>query len=78
VANFSVQSYSINSSASPIAGGTTSGSEFLEYGETPTIIATPNAGYIFVNWTENGTVVSTLASYTFTVTGKVNGNASNR
>ncbi len=27
------------------------------------------AGYAFVNWTENGTVVSTNPNYTFTVTG---------
>ena len=31
--------------------------------------ATPKEPYHFVNWTENGTVVSTEASYTFTVTG---------
>ena len=30
--------------------------------------ATPNEGYTFVNWTENGTVVSSNASYTFQVT----------
>lgn len=32
------------------------------------VTATANDGYSFVNWTENGTVVSTDASYTFTVT----------
>ncbi|MEI7675593.1 MAG: starch-binding protein, partial [Bacteroidales bacterium] len=34
-----------------------------------TVVATPNSGYTFVNWTENGTQVSTSASYTFTVGG---------
>ena len=35
---------------------------------TATIAANPNAGYTFTNWTENGTVVSTDATYTFSVT----------
>ena len=38
-------------------------------GETSTIIATPNEGYRFVNWTrEDGSVFSTKAFHTFTVT----------
>ena len=40
---------------------------YLE-GETCTLTATPNGGYEFLNWTENGTVVSTDAEYSFTVT----------
>jgi hypothetical protein len=32
------------------------------------LIATPNEGYSFINWTVNGAVVSTEAEYTFTVT----------
>ena len=31
--------------------------------------ATPASGYGFVNWTQNGSVVSTSASYTFPLTG---------
>ena len=37
-------------------------------GTTCTVIATPNEGYHFVNWTENGTQVSTDTTYVFTVT----------
>ncbi|MDD3742066.1 MAG: T9SS type A sorting domain-containing protein, partial [Lentimicrobiaceae bacterium] len=33
-----------------------------------TLYATPAVGYEFVNWTENGVVVSTDSEYTFTVT----------
>ena len=33
-----------------------------------TIAATPNAGYTFTSWTEDNTVVSTDAAYTFSVT----------
>ena len=40
----------------------------FNHGETCTVTATPNTGYYFVNWTENGTEVSSNASYTFTVT----------
>ena len=32
------------------------------------VTATPNQGFIFVNWTKNGEVVSTEATYTFTLT----------
>ena len=39
-----------------------------EEGQSCTLIATPNTGYSFVNWTENGTAVSTSANYTFNVT----------
>ena len=41
-------------------------------GETCTVTATPNAGYGFVNWTENDVAVSADASYTFTVTAERN------
>ncbi len=34
--------------------------------------ATANSGYTFTNWTNNGTVVSSAASYTFTLTGNLN------
>ncbi len=32
------------------------------------MLATPGAGYDFVNWTESGSQVSTNTSYTFTLT----------
>ena len=42
------------------------------YGSTATLTATPNEGYVFVNWTENGEVVSTDSEYSFIVTGSRN------
>lgn len=39
-----------------------------ENGATATLTAKPNTGYKFVSWTKEGTVVSTDATYTFTVT----------
>jgi hypothetical protein len=35
------------------------------------VTATPNSGYTFANWTANGSVVSTSASYTFTLNSNV-------
>ncbi|MBR5725143.1 MAG: choice-of-anchor J domain-containing protein, partial [Muribaculaceae bacterium] len=45
------------------------GSGEFEHGETCVVTAIPAADYYFMSWTEDGTVVSTSASYTFTVTG---------
>ena len=68
VANFSQNSYSITATADPAAGGTVSGAGNYVYGQSCTLTATPNAGYAFVNWTKGSSVVSSEASYTFTVT----------
>jgi subtilase family serine protease len=71
VANFSqsAQSYTITVKASPRSYGTVSGGGTFASGSNRTVTATPNSGYQFVNWTQNGSVVSTSASYSFTVTG---------
>jgi len=69
VANFSLNAYYITATANPTAGGTVSGAGEYEYGTTCTLTATANNGYTFINWKENGTVVSTSASYSFTVEG---------
>lgn len=68
VANFQIQSYNITATADPPAGGNVTGANTYNYGQSCTLTATPNTGYTFVNWTKNGTQVSTNASYTFTVT----------
>lgn len=49
-------------------GGNTAGDGVYDYGETATVTATPNAGYVFKGWYEDGELVSTEASYSFTVT----------
>ena len=68
VANFGINSYEITATANPTEGGTVSGGGTFNYGTTCTLTATPATGYQFVNWTKNGTAVSTDASYSFTVT----------
>ena len=63
------QTYTINVSANPTEGGTVTGGGTYNEGTFCSVMATPASGYEFVNWTEGGNVVSTSASYTFTVTG---------
>ena len=63
-----VQNYEIVVSANPAEGGTVSGNGTYEAGANATVTAEPAEGYTFVNWTEDGTEVSTEASYTFEVT----------
>ena len=69
VAHFIVQTnnYTITASADPVAGGSVTGAGNYEQGAVCTLTATPNTGYAFVNWTKNGTVVSTNASFSFNV-----------
>lgn len=55
-------------SSSPAIGGSTSGSGSYSSGTSVTAAATANSGYAFINWTENGNIVSTSASYTFAIT----------
>ena len=68
VAHLNLMNYSVSVSASPTNGGTVTGGGTYNYGQICTVNAAPNTGYEFVNWMENGNVVSTNASYSFTVT----------
>lgn len=67
VANFQLQNYYIDVVADPEEGGNVSGGGNYIYGETCTIRANANTGYNFINWTENGALVSTETEYTFFV-----------
>ena len=69
VANFAQQNYTISVSADPSNGGTVTGGGAFHYGDNCTVSATAANGYTFTNWTEGSNVVSTNASYSFTVTG---------
>ena len=51
------------------AGGSVTGTGSYYYGETATLTATPNEGYSFVSWTEDGTEVSAENTLSFVVTG---------
>ena len=68
VANFSLISssqFAVILSSNPAAGGTTTGSGTYNAGSSVTVTATPNIGYTFTNWTDNGAIASTSSSYTF-------------
>ena len=64
----STGSFIISLSSNPAVGGTTSGGGNFTHGQNATVAATAAQGYTFANWTENGTVVSANASFTFGVT----------
>lgn len=60
--------YYVGLAADPVAGGTVQGDGYYAKDSSVTITATPNSGYAFAKWVDNGTDVSTSASYTFTIT----------
>lgn len=59
--------HNITVAAQPVYGGTVSGAGTYEHEEIATLIAKPKPGFEFVNWTKNGNVMSTDATYTFEV-----------
>lgn len=60
--------YTIAASALPVEGGTITHTGLYPENSAAPLVATPNPGFAFANWTENGAVVSTNPNYTFTVT----------
>ncbi len=70
---FSSTDAAVFATVSPDGAGSVSGEGAYQLGETCTLSATPSSDdYVFVNWTEDGEVVSTNAQYSFTVTGNRN------
>ena len=65
-------SYNITAVASPGSGGTTSGSGAYFNSGSAIVSANAASNYAFTNWTENGSVVSTSATYAFTISGNRN------
>jgi hypothetical protein len=59
-------SYTITTSSNPAAAGTTTGAGSYAAGTGVSVTATAAAGYVFANWTEGGSVVSSNANYFFT------------
>jgi hypothetical protein len=72
VANFApvvAGKFALTLSSSPAAGGTTVGSGLYNAGSSVTATATPNTGYTFTNWTDNGVIASVSSSYQFVLAG---------
>ena len=61
--------YEVTASVNDENFGAVTGADTYSHGEEVTLTATANEGYKFVNWTENDTVVSTEAEYSFVITG---------
>lgn len=61
--------YVITATPVPANGGELEVDPFYEPGEIAKLKATPDNGYCFVNWTQNGLPVSTDRNFSFTVTG---------
>ena len=68
IINFIPNYFVITATAEPYQGGTIYGAGIYYPGDIATLTATANAGYTFVNWTKDGTVVSANPTYSFTVT----------
>ena len=69
-----IQNFLIAASANDVAMGSVSGAGMIPFNSTVSLVATPNTGYRFVNWTldtSGGAVQSTSASYSFTASGTV-------
>ncbi len=60
-------SYTVTTSSSPAAGGTTTGRGTYQAGTQITVSATPNPGYSFDRWSENGIDLPFGRSFNLTV-----------
>ena len=60
--------YAITATANDAAMGTITGAGDYGKNATATLTATPNDGYLFVNWTKDDEVVATTQEYSFIVT----------
>lgn len=67
VAEFEKNSYTVTLEASAGGLATIDKNTYL-YEEVATVVATADTGYTFVNWVQDGQVVSSDPTYTFTVT----------
>lgn len=61
--------YEITLSAEPETGGIVEGGGIFYFGDMVTVRALVNPTYYFINWKENGEVVSTNQNFTFAVDG---------
>lgn len=67
VANF-VSAFTVTTSVAPSYGGSASGDGTFNSNALVMATAVPNTGFVFVNWTESGALVSTSANYSFNLT----------
>jgi CARDB/Divergent InlB B-repeat domain/Bacterial Ig-like domain len=63
-ANFALPVFSVTATNNPAGGGNITGAGSFSYGTTNVLIATPNFGYNFANWTEGTNIVGTNTTLT--------------
>lgn len=59
--------YAVDTTPAPANSGTITGTGTFVQGSSASLVASPASGYVFANWTENATVLSSSPSYTFVV-----------
>ena len=67
VANFEMIMHHVDVGVNFDVAGSASGAGDFQEGRTVTVSATPNTGFLFDRWSENGQTVSTSASYAFAI-----------
>jgi hypothetical protein len=67
IANYIVKIYTVSATVTPINAGVVSGLGSLNCGTNVNIVAHAQSGFQFVNWIENGVVVSTDTVLPFTI-----------
>jgi uncharacterized repeat protein (TIGR02543 family) len=61
------KAFEVSANPVPAAGGYTSGTGTYEYGENVVLQAAPHAGYTFLGWAENGSVICETPTIAFNV-----------
>ena len=69
IAHFQKKTYTVSVAADPEAGGTVTGGGMFEHGQSCTVKATANEGFVFQGWSIGGGTVTEASEYTFSVTG---------
>lgn len=57
----------LDTTANPVGGGATTGDGSFALDANATVTATPEPGFTFLNWSDNGVVVSSNSTYTLTM-----------
>ncbi|MBP0989643.1 MAG: InlB B-repeat-containing protein, partial [Oscillospiraceae bacterium] len=71
VANFELKQFTVGVTVSPTEGGSVSGDGTYTYGQSVTVSATVNNGYVFLGWYRGDDKVTDDPSYSFTVSADI-------
>jgi Secretion system C-terminal sorting domain/Divergent InlB B-repeat domain/Cohesin domain len=68
IANFESTLFQVTTNANPMEAGQTTGAGYYFPNQTANIVATSNHNWVFMNWTENGEIISEDSIFIFYVT----------